>query len=591
MELNPSKICQICYDEALDGKPHKHHFGAVCCNSCKNFFRRIVQNKGRNDLKSIFECVSKVPGQKCDMKDFGMTHRCSKCRLERCLEVGILPEKVLLDPDQRTKFTGKSQYQPITYVKLKMILSFYSLGKKKRKQVLTEETSTHHGSSPTQQTTGDSMTNPSSEENHDQINNPVSQQVVTEPTPAQGKSPQTASYSITNPSSEEKYEQMNNQISQAISMDFFETIAENNLSQQFKDEVMEFFKTDNSLDERMSYDLGKYFSRFSCQSTSSNEIKIQIAVFQMRSTLMKFLSKTAFFNSIPRHDQEVLVQENLGTLVAFCFLKCQTSQFGYDQYSWLTLSNPTEVDWQQIELKTNPIKKFLDQSMNSESLNKVLRLSTYATDALGHEMMSHPSLILLTLIFNTENWNWIQEFISEKKKISSIFNLCVSILAKEAKIGNDEVAQLKLFGIKHLQEMSKLLPKYYQSNQMMRLSTQPVLQDKDSMKQWLQDQFMIIDQATYEIQHAELIEGVAAKSKEILAGTISHDFMPMFIKSMGLVLISRIKFILARQNGGLQLISSSRDFQNVLGLSVFLQVLRITSMGSMRGALHDFYGE
>ena len=108
---------------------------------------------------------------------------------------------------------------------------------------------------------------------------------------------------------------------------------------------------------------------------------------------------------------------------------------------------------------------------------------------------------------------------------------------------------------------------------------------------WLQDQFMIIDQATYEIQHAELIEGVAAKSKEILAGTISHDFMPMFIKSMGLVLISRIKFILARQNGGLQLISSSRDFQNVLGLSVFLQVLRITSMGSMRGALHDFYGE
>ena len=262
----------------------------------------------------------------------------------------------------------------------------------------------------------------------------------------------------------------------------------------------------------------------------------------MRSTLMKFLSKTGFFNSIRKHDQEVLVQENLGTLVAFCFLKCQTSQFGYDQYSWLTLSNLTEVDWQQIELKTNPIKKLLDQTMNSESLDKVLKLSTEATDALGHEMMSHPSLILLTLIFNTENWNWIQELISEKKKISNIFNLCVSILAKEAKIGNNEVAQLKLcFGIKHLQGMTKLLPKRYQSNQMMSLSTQPVLQDKDSMKQWLQDQFMIIDQATYEIQHAELIEGVAAKSKEILAGTISHDFMPMFIKSMGLVLVSRIK--------------------------------------------------
>ena len=258
MELNPSKICQICYDEALDGKTHKLHFGAVCCNSCKNFFRRIVQLKGRNDLKSIFECASKVPGQKCDMKDFGMTHRCSKCRLERCLEVGILPEKVLLDPDQRTKFTGKSQYQPITYIKLNNLIISLSLGKKKRKQVVTEATPAH-GSSQTPQTTGDSMTNPSSEENHDQINNPVSQQVVTKPTLAQGKSPQIASYSITNPPSEEKYEEMNNQISQAISMDFFETIAENNLSKQFKVEVMEFFQSDNSFDERMSYDLGKYF--------------------------------------------------------------------------------------------------------------------------------------------------------------------------------------------------------------------------------------------------------------------------------------------------------------------------------------------
>ena len=117
MELDPSKICQICYDEARDGK-HKCHFGALCCNSCRSFFRRIVQVNGRTDLKTIFECVSKVPGQECDMKDFGMSHRCSKCRLDRCLEVRLLPEKVLLDPAQRTKFTGKSQYQSIIYIKL-----------------------------------------------------------------------------------------------------------------------------------------------------------------------------------------------------------------------------------------------------------------------------------------------------------------------------------------------------------------------------------------------------------------------------------------------------------------------------------------
>ena len=132
MEFDPSKICQICFDEALDGKTHKLHFGALCCNSCKNFFRRTVQLKGRNDLKSSFECVSKVPGQKCNMKDFGMTHRCSKCRLERCLEVGILPEKVLLDPALRTKFTGKSQYLSITYIKLNNLIILLSRQEKEK---------------------------------------------------------------------------------------------------------------------------------------------------------------------------------------------------------------------------------------------------------------------------------------------------------------------------------------------------------------------------------------------------------------------------------------------------------------------------
>ena len=308
---------------------------------------------------------------------------------------------------------------------------------------------------------------------------------------------------------------------------------------------------------------------------------------------MKFLSKTAFFNSIPKNDQKILVQENLGTLIAFCFLKYQTSQFGYDQYSWLTLSNPTEVDWQQIELKADPIKKILDQTMTSESLSKFLRLSTEATQTLGHEMMSHPSLILLTLIFNTENWNQhVQGWILEKTKISNMFNLLVEILAKEAKIGNGEIVQLKLcFGIKHLQGMIKLLPKHCQSNEMITISIQPVLQDKDSMKQWLQDQFMTIDQATYEIQHSELIEGVAAKSKEILDGTIPPDLMIKFAKSMGLIMVSRIKFIISRQNGGLHLVSRSIDFQNVIGLSLLLQTLRMTSLGTMRRTLHDFFGE
>ena len=106
MELDPSKVCQVCYEEAPEGKSFQYHYGALCCLSCRAFFRRIVQLNGTEGIEDRYDCVSKVPGQKCNMKDFGYTHRCFKCRMERCLEVGIKPEKVLLNPTQRTKYTG-----------------------------------------------------------------------------------------------------------------------------------------------------------------------------------------------------------------------------------------------------------------------------------------------------------------------------------------------------------------------------------------------------------------------------------------------------------------------------------------------------
>ena len=130
-------------------------------------------------------------------------------------------------------------------------LLFYSLGKKKRNQLVTEPTPAYEDSPLTP---SNSATNPSFEETP--INNQISQHVVTESTPAHGNSPQTTNSSITNPTSEENDKLIDNQISQAISMDFFETIAENNLSQTFIDEMRTFFESDNCFDERMFYDLG-----------------------------------------------------------------------------------------------------------------------------------------------------------------------------------------------------------------------------------------------------------------------------------------------------------------------------------------------
>ena len=40
------------------------------------------------------------------MREFGTRHKCSKCRLERCLEIGLNPDKVVLDEETRRKYTG-----------------------------------------------------------------------------------------------------------------------------------------------------------------------------------------------------------------------------------------------------------------------------------------------------------------------------------------------------------------------------------------------------------------------------------------------------------------------------------------------------
>ena len=56
--------------------------------------------------------------------------KCRKCRLKRCLEVGLKPEKVILDAEGRKKFTG-GKYFVIEWFQLLNFLHSFS-GLKKR---------------------------------------------------------------------------------------------------------------------------------------------------------------------------------------------------------------------------------------------------------------------------------------------------------------------------------------------------------------------------------------------------------------------------------------------------------------------------
>ena len=76
-------------------------YGALVCASCRVFFRRHAH---RESLKS---CIisSRNNGTQCDIKLFKRTF-CNYCRLQKCLLVGMDPEKIKkrkLLPDNQTK--------------------------------------------------------------------------------------------------------------------------------------------------------------------------------------------------------------------------------------------------------------------------------------------------------------------------------------------------------------------------------------------------------------------------------------------------------------------------------------------------------
>ena len=100
--LDPTLVCQVCHIPAKENAKYYCHYGAICCLSCKAFFRRYT--RGENNLHA-FEC--KTQGN-CDIR--GARTNCKKCRFKKCIEVGMEPNKVLNEED-RKKYTHPKKKQ------------------------------------------------------------------------------------------------------------------------------------------------------------------------------------------------------------------------------------------------------------------------------------------------------------------------------------------------------------------------------------------------------------------------------------------------------------------------------------------------
>merc|ERR1719317_224175 len=72
-------VCSVCGATA----PSHSHYGALSCFPCRSFFRRGIQ--------FTYMCV--MGGNSC-MVDMVTRKSCPKCRFDKCLKAGMLPELV-----------------------------------------------------------------------------------------------------------------------------------------------------------------------------------------------------------------------------------------------------------------------------------------------------------------------------------------------------------------------------------------------------------------------------------------------------------------------------------------------------------------
>lgn len=86
--INLQKICLVCGDKALG-----YNFNAISCESCKAFFRRNALASKEFKCPFTNNCTISV-----------VTRRfCQKCRLEKCLAIGMVKEFIMSEEDKAEK--------------------------------------------------------------------------------------------------------------------------------------------------------------------------------------------------------------------------------------------------------------------------------------------------------------------------------------------------------------------------------------------------------------------------------------------------------------------------------------------------------
>ncbi|XP_064099631.1 thyroid hormone receptor alpha-like [Macrobrachium nipponense] len=87
------KVCSVCRSSAKSS-----HFGALCCDPCRAFFRRSVQN----NLWETFICFK---DGRCDITK--NRRSCQRCRFKKCLSSGMDKSLVMTEEERKALMNRK----------------------------------------------------------------------------------------------------------------------------------------------------------------------------------------------------------------------------------------------------------------------------------------------------------------------------------------------------------------------------------------------------------------------------------------------------------------------------------------------------
>ncbi|XP_066950914.1 vitamin D3 receptor B-like isoform X2 [Macrobrachium rosenbergii] len=92
-DADESKRCGVC-----DRVARCNHFGAICCDSCKAFFRRSVQSR-------VFDTFFCLKEGKCDVNQNRKS--CQACRFKRCQDIGMDTSLVMNEQERKALMSRK----------------------------------------------------------------------------------------------------------------------------------------------------------------------------------------------------------------------------------------------------------------------------------------------------------------------------------------------------------------------------------------------------------------------------------------------------------------------------------------------------